>query len=80
MKLDRYFIFELAVHLNHSAPFDSSSLHEKCPYLEFFKSVFSRIWYLVSLCIQSCKKVRRRKSPNTDTFHAVAIARIPDYI
>ena len=36
------------------------SLHEKCPYLEFFWSVFYRI-----------VKIRTRKTPNTDTFHAV---------
>ena len=34
-----------------------SALHEKCPYSGFFWSAFSRI--------------RTRKTPNTDTFHAV---------
>ena len=33
--------------------------NEKCPYSEFFQSVFSRI--------------RTRKTPNTDTFHAVKL-------
>ena len=56
------------------------SLRKKCPYLEFFWSIFSRIRteygerYLVSLRIQSeSGKIRTRKSPNTDTFHAVFV-------
>ena len=54
------------------------SLHEKCPYLEFFWSVLSRIRteygkiLRIPLRIQSeCGKIRSRKTPNTDTFHAV---------
>ena len=39
------------------------SLREKCPYLEFFWSVFSRIQ-----C--ECGKIRTRKTPNTDSFYA----------
>ena len=52
----------------------TNALPEKCPYLEFFWSVFSRIWieYGVSLRIQSeCGKTQTRKTPNKDTFHAV---------
>ena len=33
------------------------SLREKCPYSEFFWS--------------ECRKIRTRKTPNRDTFHAV---------
>ena len=51
---------------------------EKCPYSEFFWSVFSRIWteygemLAVSLLTQSeCGKIWARKIPNTDTFHAL---------
>ena len=41
-------------------------MHEKCPYSEFFWSV--------SLGIQSeCRKIQTRKTPDTDTFHAVSI-------
>ena len=50
------------------------ALGEKCPYLEFFGSVFSRIRtdYSVYLHIQSeCRKMRTKKFPNTDFFHAV---------
>ena len=50
------------------------ALGEKCPYLEFFASVFSRIRtdYSVSLHIQSeYRKIRTKKIPNTDFFHAV---------
>ena len=53
------------------------SLREKCPYSEFFWSVFSRIrteygQMLVSFRIHSeCEKIRIRKTPNTDTFHTV---------
>ena len=53
---------------------ESRALREKCPYSEFFWSVFSRIWteYDVSLRIQSeCGKIWTRKIPNTDTFLAV---------
>ena len=39
---------------------------EKCPYLELFRSKFSRIW-------NEYGKMRTRKTPNTDTFHAVNI-------
>ena len=52
-------------------------LREKCSYSEFFWSVFSRIWtehgeMLLTLCIQSeYKKIWTRKTPSTDTFHAV---------
>ena len=55
----------------------SFSLSEKCPYSEFFWSVFSRIpteleRYGVSLHIQSdCGKIWTRKTPNIDTFQAV---------
>ena len=38
-------------------PTPISALREKCPYLEFFWYVFSRIW--------------TRKTSNTNTFHAV---------
>ena len=50
------------------------TLREKWAYSEFFWSLFSLIWtkYGVSLCIQSeCGKIRTRKIPNIDTFHAV---------
>ena len=53
-------------------------LREKCPYSEFFWSVFLRIRAeygdirrYVSLRIQSeCGKIRTRKTPNRVTFHA----------
>ena len=52
--------------------FWTNSLCEKSPKLEFFWSVFSHIWTEVSLRIQSkCGNIRTRKTPNTDTFHAV---------
>ena len=48
------------------------SLCKKCPYLEFYWSVFFRIRtkrYGVSLRIQfECGKIRTRKTPNTDTI------------
>ena len=52
----------------------SYSLHENCPYSEFFWSVFFHIWTEDGKIwsIQSkCGKMRTRKTPNTDTFHAV---------
>ena len=55
------------------------SLRERCPYSEFFWFVSSHIWtgterYGVSLRIHSeCGKIRTRKTPNTDTFHAVYV-------
>ena len=58
----------------HNILLSKSTLREKCPYSEFFWSVFSRIRteYGVSLRIQSeCGKIRTRKTPNTDTFHVV---------
>ena len=50
---------------------------EQCLYSECFWSVFPAFGltmerYSVSLLIQSeCTKIRTRKTPNTDTFHAV---------
>ena len=55
---------------------------EKFLYLEFFWSVFPRILtdtkrYSVSLRIQfEWGKIRTRKTPNTDNFHAVAFRTI----
>ena len=55
----------------------TQTLCEKYPYSEFYWSVFFRIQteYVdigVFLLIQSeCGKIRTRKTPNTDTFHAV---------
>ena len=41
----------------------TQTLREKCPYLDFFWSVYSK-----------SGKMRSRKSPNTDTFCAVKCA------
>ena len=47
------------------------ALCKKCPYSEFFWSVFPLI-YEINLRIQSkCGKIRTRKALNTDTFRAV---------
>ena len=54
------------------------SLCEKCPYLKFFWSVFSRTWteYGNIRSIQSKRgKIQTRKTPSTDTFHAVCLSR-----
>ena len=55
----------------------SFTLRGKRPYSKFFWSVFSHIrteYEEVSLRIQSnCRKIRTRKTPNTDTFHAVLL-------
>ena len=40
-------------------------LRKKCPYLEFFWSVFSRIWTEYRDLL--------RKTPNTDTYYAVLL-------
>ena len=49
--------------------------HEKCPYSEFFWSVFSRVWSeygeIPPLIQSECGKIRTRKIPNMETFHAV---------
>ena len=53
-------------------------MRKKCPYLEFFWSVFFyiRAEYAeiqsISLRIQfECVETRTRETPNTETFHAV---------
>ena len=43
------------------------TLSKNCPYLEFVWSVFSRIQ-------SECQKIRTRKTPNKDTFHAMLTA------
>ena len=54
------------------------SLRKNCPYSELFGSVFSCIQtgygeILVSRRIQSeWGKIRKRTTPNTDTFHTVS--------
>ena len=47
--------------------------HKKCPYSEFFWSIYSHIWSEYSvLSIQSeCGKIRTRKTPNTEIFHGL---------
>ena len=51
----------------------SVALHEKCLYSEFFWSVFSHIWTEYGkIRIQSkYGKIQTKKTPITDTFHAV---------
>ena len=53
-------------------------MRKKCPYLEFFWSVFFYIGaeyaeiQSISLRIQfECVETRTRETPNTETFHAV---------
>ena len=49
-------------------------LSENCPNSELFWTAFPRIWteYGVNLHIKSaCGKIRTRKTPNIDSFHAV---------
>ena len=60
-----------------------AGMREKCPNSEFFWPVFSGIRteygeipekYFVSLgIISKCGKMRTRKAPNMDTFHAMLI-------
>ena len=53
------------------------TLREKCPYLKFFWSLFSRIRteYGEIQSIQSeCGETRSRKSPNTNSFQAINIS------
>ena len=48
------------------------TVRDKCLYLEFFWSVFSRKRYSISLLIQSeGGKILTRKTPNTDFFYIV---------
>ena len=62
---------------NNQSWFFTRTLHENCPCSEFFWSVLSRIRtnmgrYGVSLRIQSeCGQIQTRKTPHTDTFHAM---------
>ena len=52
------------------------SLHEKCPYSEFFWLVFSRIRTeyreipRISPDLVQIRENTEQKTPNTDTFHA----------
>ena len=52
-------------------------LREKCPYWEFFWSVFSRVRteygdiQSISPYLVQMRENRTRKTPNTDTFRAV---------
>ena len=54
---------------------DMDTLRKECPYSEFFWSVFSWVWTEYGdFRIQSkSRKIRTRKTPNTDTFDAVIV-------
>ena len=61
----------------------SENLSNLCPYSEFFWSAFSHIRtefterYSASFRIQAeCGKIRTRKTPNANAFHAVIISHI----
>ena len=45
----------------------------KCPYSELFWSLFSRIRTGYGEIHSKFRKIRTRKTPNTDTFHAVKV-------
>ena len=69
------------IHVKPHASYIHFSLLEKCPYSEFFWSVFFPIWteygeilrrYSVYLCIQSeCGKIWTKKTPNTDSKYGL---------
>ena len=69
--------FSKLVLINEQKLNSKHTLHEKCLYSEFFWSVYPVFWQNtekcnLSLSIQSeCGKIWIRKTPNTDTFHAV---------
>ena len=44
-------------------------LREKCPYSDFFWSIFSRIWTNYGDILD--QETRTRKTPNTDHIHEV---------
>ena len=49
---------------------------KKCLYLEFFWSLLSRIWTQYEDLLSETRKTRTKKTPNTDTFHAVNQSKI----
>ena len=57
--------------------FDNSTLRKKCPYSEFFWSIFSRIRTEyreilgISLYSVQMRENTDQKTPNTDTFYAI---------
>ena len=55
-------------------------LRKKCPYSEFFWSVFSRIWTVYAPYSSKCGKIRTRKTPNTDTFYRVYLTTFLHYV
>ena len=70
--------FEHISHLKHiyipsQTNVASSSLPKRCRWSEFFWSVFSciRTVYENIRIHSECGKIRTRKTPNMDTFHAV---------
>ena len=57
-------------------PWLNPSLREKCPYLEIFRSVFSRIrteYEEIHVFQSKWEKIQARKTRNTDTFYAVLV-------
>ena len=71
----------MSIEFSDSENFRDDTLREKCPYSEFFWSVFSRIWtdygeiLRISRSQSECEKIRTRKNPNADNFHPVVIIR-----
>ena len=58
----------ISVYSNDS--FSFNKLRKDCLNTEFFWSVFSRIWTEYT-DLRSYRKIRTRKTPFLDTFHAV---------
>ena len=58
----------ISVYSNDS--FSFNKLRKDCLNAEFFWSVFSRIWTEYT-DLRSYRKIRTRKTPFLDTFHAV---------
>ena len=62
------------------------ALREKCPYLEFFWSIFSCIWteYRKTFCTfpysVQIRENTYKKNPNTDIFHTVVIRQKLNYL
>ena len=55
---------------NHVPGLISPTLREKCLYSSFFWSVFPTAFGLIQW---ECRKIRARKNPTTETFHATQL-------
>ena len=87
-QLQRIYVLRLNIYVNVYTHLNTNNENLQCTYNHFVKNFLIRSFsspyfpafeliserYSVPLCIQSeCRKIRTRKTPNTDAFYTVSV-------